>query len=81
MNRKSSINIVTRLRTGRPGCDSRERQGFFSSRPRSDSLWVPRSLVSSAYRGQSGRGVKLITYLNLVELYLSLTNTSSWRGT
>jgi len=50
---------VTRLRAGRPRLDS--RQGH-----RTRPLWGPRTLLCIAYRGYSGRGVKLTTHFHLV---------------
>jgi len=52
----SSINIVTRLRFGRPGFYLRQGQGFFSSPPRPDRLWDPLSLLFNVYRGFLYRG-------------------------
>jgi hypothetical protein len=65
------VSIVTRLRAGRLGFDSRKGLEFFSSPPLSDRLWGPPSFLSSGYqrlfrRGYSGRGVKLTTHLHLV---------------
>jgi hypothetical protein len=43
--------IVTGLWAGRPGFDSRESQGFFSSPPRPDRLWCSSSLLPNGYQG------------------------------
>jgi hypothetical protein len=72
-NRGSSVTIVTSLRAGRSGLDSRQGQWWdsFSSPPRPDRFWGPPSLLSNGHReifpwGQSGRGVMLTTHLHLV---------------
>jgi hypothetical protein len=54
----NSVSAVTELWAGRPGFDSRQGQGFFSSPPRSDRLWDLPSLLSNGYRN-SFPGVKL----------------------
>jgi hypothetical protein len=56
----SSVSTVTRLRTRRPGFNSRQGQWweFFSSPPRPDRFWGPHSLLSNGYRG-CFPGVKL----------------------
>jgi len=48
----SSVNIVIRLRAGRPGFHCRQGQwrDFISLPPRPDCLWSPASLLSSEYR-------------------------------
>jgi len=40
---------MTRLQAGRPGFDSRLRQGFLSSPPYPDWLWGPPSLLPNGY--------------------------------
>jgi hypothetical protein len=49
----SSVSIITRIRAGRPGSDSRQGQGrnVFSLPPRPHRLWGPPSLLSDGYRG------------------------------
>jgi hypothetical protein len=42
---------VPRLRTGRPGFDSRQRQEFFSPPLRPDRLWIPPNLLSKGKGG------------------------------
>jgi hypothetical protein len=39
---------------------------FFSAPQRPDRLWGTLSLLSNGYRGQSGRGMKQTTHINLV---------------
>jgi len=56
---------VTRLWAGRPGFDSRQRQGFLSTPKRPDRPWSPHSLLSEV-PAYSGWGVKLITHLYIV---------------
>jgi len=53
INIKSSDNIVTKLRAGRPGFDSRQRQWreFFSSGPHPNWVWGPPNLLSHGYQG------------------------------
>jgi hypothetical protein len=55
-SRSSSVSTVTRLRAGRPGFDSRQGRGFFSSPYRADGLWGPPSLLSNLYWGLFRRG-------------------------
>jgi hypothetical protein len=74
--KSSSVSIVTKLRTGRQGFDSREGQEIdFSlftkaSRPTLRSThapihWMPRALSI----GISGWGVKMASYLQLASRY------------
>jgi hypothetical protein len=62
----SQLSIVTRQRAGRPGFDSREGYGVFSSPPHPVWLWGPPSLLSSGYPEPFLRGVKLTTHFLLV---------------
>jgi len=49
-SRDSSVSIVTGLRAGRPGFDSRMNRKYLSSPPRPDRHWGPPSLLSNGYR-------------------------------
>jgi hypothetical protein len=71
-SRDSSVDISTRLRTGRP-----RNRGFIPARgkklspQRPDRTWGPHLLICTGYRGLfpwglSGWGVKLTTHLHLV---------------
>jgi hypothetical protein len=57
-DQSNSVNIVTRLRVGRPGFSSRQGQwwDFFSSPPRLDRLWRRPSLLSNWNWGFLPRG-------------------------
>jgi hypothetical protein len=48
------VSVVTRLRDGRAGFDSRQRQGISSSSPGPERLWGPASLPSNGYCGGGG---------------------------
>jgi len=63
-----AISIVTKLRGGRPGFDSRHGReiAFSLSLPRSDWLCGPTSLLSSGYWGVFLRSVKLTIHDRLV---------------
>jgi hypothetical protein len=52
-SRRSSVSIVTRLRAGGPGFNSRQGQWweFSSSPPHPDRLWGPPSPLSNWHRG------------------------------
>jgi hypothetical protein len=64
-NRGSSVSIVTRLRTGLTGFDSRQKL-FFSSSLRPDQHWAPPSPLSNWHPGLlSGRDVRLTPHLHL----------------
>jgi hypothetical protein len=54
-NRNRSVRTVTRFRFGRPGLDSRQRQGFFPSSPHPDWFWGPPGLLCSRYRDSFSR--------------------------
>jgi hypothetical protein len=88
----SSFSIVTRLRAGQPGFDSRQGQRIFllvtASRPalgraQPPIQWLPGALP----QWWSGWGVKLTTHLHVVPrlrmcgYILPLPHTSSRRGT
>jgi hypothetical protein len=60
-------------------------QRFFSSPQLPDRLWDPLNLKSDGYRGQKGRSLKLLTYLNTVprlmcEALPHFPHTPSWLG-
>jgi hypothetical protein len=63
-----SVGIVTRLRAKRPGFDSRQCQGLFSSSPRPDLLWAPSSPLYNEHGGFFPVGMKLTTHLDLLEV-------------
>jgi hypothetical protein len=69
-SRGSSVSVVTRLRTGRPGFDSRQEQNRnFSSSLHSDQLWEAPSFLSNGYWALfppelKPQGVKLSTHFN-----------------
>jgi hypothetical protein len=80
----SSVSMVTRLRAGRPGFDSRQRQGSFSLRHR---VQIGLGIHPVAYRMCTG-GKATRTWSwplpfsdECVELYLHSPNRSSWCGT
>jgi len=52
MSRNGAVSIITRLRAGRPGFDSRQLLGFFFFSPLSlYRLWGLLTLLSNGYRG------------------------------
>jgi len=57
-SRVSTASIVTRLRTGRPGLDSRQGQCwdfFFSSPPLTDRFRCPSNLLSNGHLSAGGK--------------------------
>jgi hypothetical protein len=79
------IAVVYGLEERRVGVRVPVGARIFSCLRRPDRLWGPPSLVSIGYRGQSGRGVKVTTHLQLVPMSRirgsihPLPNTPSWR--
>jgi hypothetical protein len=76
MSRDSSVGVATGY-----WLDGREAgvripvgSRLFSSPRRPHRLWSPHSLLSNAYRGQTGRGVTLSTHLQLVPTSIKRTS-------
>jgi hypothetical protein len=55
-SRDSSVSMVSGLRTGCPGFNSQQEQGFFFPRQRPDRFFCADSLISTAYRDPSPWG-------------------------
>jgi hypothetical protein len=66
MCRDGSFAIATRLQAPRNRGSISSRGTHFLSSLLPDLLWGPPGLLSTGYRGRSGRGVKLTIHLHLV---------------
>jgi hypothetical protein len=77
----SSVSIVTRLQTGRPGFHSWQGQGFlFSSPSRPDLLWGLPNLLSNENGGHFPQGVKRLGEADL-SLPSSVEVNNVWKCT